>query len=182
MIIALAGRRVDAADAAVSRFPLQQVDTVKRKLNDLFKQLEPKTLVCSAACGADLLALEVAGELGIQRSIVLPFDQQQFRSSSVTDRPGDWGNMYDKICKQVTGEGGLEVLNYPPNDDETYRRSNVDIIEKAKDLANKYDSKNLVVVIVWDGKPRDGGDITDHFRNEAKSRGFALNEINTLTK
>jgi len=180
MIIALAGRRVDAAGAAVSRFPIQQLDTVKRKLIELFKQLQPRALISSAACGADLLALEVAGELGIRRCIVLPFDQQQFKSSSVTDRPGDWGNMYDEICKQVVCEDGLIVLNYPQNDDETYRRSNIDIIEKAKALADKHDSKNLVAVIVWDGRPRDDGDITDHFRKQAKDRGFKIQEVHTL--
>jgi len=182
MIIALAGRRVDAPGAAAARFPLEHSAIVKEKIKALFVSLKPNALVTSAACGADLLALEAAGELGIQRSIVLPFNQQLFRSSSVVDRPGEWGSIYDQICKQAATEEGVQVSDYPQNDDETYRRSNIDILEEAKTLADKYDSTGLAAVIAWDGKPRDDGDITDHFRKEARSRGFSIHEVNTLTK
>ena len=109
MIIALAGRRIDAPDAKASRFPLSKVDEVKEKLRALFISLKPKTLVCSAACGADLLALQVAGELGIQRSILIPFDEQLFKSTSVMDRPGDWDLLYDKICDAVANEEGIDL-------------------------------------------------------------------------
>ena len=180
MIIALAGRRIDAPDAKAIRFPLSKVDEVKEKLRALFISLKPKALVCSAACGADLLALQVAGELGILRSIVIPFDQQLFKSTSVTDRPGDWGLLYDKMCEAVATEDGIEVLSYPQNDDETYRRTNIDILEKAKALANKHGSDDLISVIVWDGKSREEGDITDHFRKEAKARDFTIHEVITL--
>ena len=181
MIIVVAGRRVDAAGTTASRFPVGHVTSVKEKLKSLFVSLKPMALISSAACGADLLALEAAGELGIQRSIVLPFDQQQFKSSSVTDRPGEWGNMYDKICEQVAKEEGLQVHNYPKDDDETYRRTNIDILEKAKALADKSGSKERTAVIVWDGQPRDKDDITWHFKKEAEQRGFTITEINTLT-
>jgi len=180
MIIALAGRRIDAQGAKAIRFPLSKVDEVKEKLKALFISTKPKALVCSAACGADLLALQVAGELGIQRSIVIPFDQQLFKATSVTDRPGDWGLLYDAICDAAVTEEGIEVLNYPQNDDETYRRINIDILEKAKALANKYGSHDLTAVIVWDGKSREEGDITGHFRKEASTRDFTIHEVITL--
>ena len=47
-------------------------------------------LVCSAACGADLIALQAAGRVSLRRRIVLPFEPSRFRDSSVVDRPGDW--------------------------------------------------------------------------------------------
>jgi hypothetical protein len=181
MIIALAGRRIDAPGAKAIRFPLSKVGEVKEKLKALFISIKPKALVCSAACGADLLALQVAGELGIQRSIVIPFDEQLFKSTSVTDRPGDWGVLYDTTCVAAATEEGIEVLDYPQNEDETYRRTNIDILEKAKALAEKYGSGDLTAVIVWDGKSREEGDITDHFRKEAKARGFTIHEVFTLS-
>ena len=52
---------------------------------------DPARLIRSAACGADLLALDIAGEFGVERHVVLPFAVQAFRASSVTDRPGEWG-------------------------------------------------------------------------------------------
>jgi hypothetical protein len=177
MIIALAGRRIDASGAKAIRFPLSKVGEVKEKLKALFISIKPKALVCSAACGADLLALQVAGELGIQRSIVIPFDQQLFKSTSVSDRPGDWDVLYDTICDEAVTEEGIEVLNYPQNEDETYRRTNIYILEKAKELADKYGSGDLTAVIVWDGKSRDESDITYHFRKEAEARDFTIHEV-----
>src|SRR5215475_9263435 len=87
MIVALAGRRIDAEGSESIRFPMKNVELVKERLRTLFISLKPQVLVCSAACGADLVALQVAGELKIRRSIVLPFAQAAFKSSSVVDRP-----------------------------------------------------------------------------------------------
>jgi len=179
MIVALAGRRIDALGAKDIRFPLSNADEVKEKLKALFISLKPAALVSSAACGADLLALQVADKLNIQRAIVLPFDQQLFKSTSVTDRPGDWGELYDQVCQAVINEEGINVLNYSPDDPETYRQTNVDILETAMDLGRKHDSKNFTAVIVWEGKPKDEDDTTEHFRNEATRSGFKIFEIIT---
>jgi hypothetical protein len=54
-VIALAGRRIDA---------LEHVSAVRRRLADLLVQEQATALVCSAACGADLAALEAAEQLG----------------------------------------------------------------------------------------------------------------------
>ena len=89
-VIALAGRRIDAADTNPPRFPLEAVPTVRRRLADLLAKERAVALVCSAACGADLMALEEAERLGLRRRIVLPFPPERFRKTSVIDRPGDW--------------------------------------------------------------------------------------------
>ncbi len=74
MIVALAGRRIDAEAAQTASFPLANVARVRQELHDLLVKLKPLALVSSAACGADLLALDEAGALGIRRRVVLPFD------------------------------------------------------------------------------------------------------------
>ena len=61
-VIALAGRRTDAPDAANVRFPPANVDIVKERIRRHLERLTARTLVCSAACGADLVALDAAGE------------------------------------------------------------------------------------------------------------------------
>jgi len=177
MIIALAGRRIDAADTTADRFPLSQAESVKRRLKDLFINLKPKALVCSAACGADLLALQVAGELKIPRSIVLPFDRALFKTTSVTDRPGDWDGLYDRVLEQTANEEKVSVLNYSPDDDETYRRANIDILEKAINLGEKYATKDFTAVVVWEGQSKGEDDTTEHFKNESKKRGFRIEQI-----
>ena len=97
MVIALVGRRIDPPDLAFPVFPYTAVQRVRKRIHDLLKDSDAKALVCSAACGANLIALEAAGELGIRRRIVLPFEPARFRETSVIDRPGDWGPAFDRI-------------------------------------------------------------------------------------
>jgi hypothetical protein len=181
MVIALAGRRIDADGSKAIRFPLNKIDEVKEKLKTLFVSLHPGAIVCSGACGADLLALEVAGNLGIQRCMVLPFAPVVFKSTSVTDRPGDWSELFDKICKEVTREEKMHILGYPAKDNATYLKTNIDILKMAQALADKYGSSNdLTAVIVWEGEVKDKNDITAHFKETAKKHGFIIKEIDTI--
>jgi len=179
MVIALAGRRIDAPGAEVNRFPLANVAKVKEDLRKLFISTRPVALVCSGACGADLIALEVAGSLNIRRSMVLPFDAALFKSTSVTDRPGDWGDLYDKICKEVADEEKIQVLGYSENDEEGYVKTNLGILKRAEVLAGKYEVSEIVAVIVWEGTPKDKDDITEHFKETAEKNNFNIEEIFT---
>ena len=180
MIVALAGRRIDKPGDKTTRFPLNNIDLVKEKLRNLFTSLNPTALVCSGACGADLLALEVAGELKIARSMVIPFEPEQFKSKSVEDRPGNWGELFDSIYEQVNKEEKVQMMNYHDADEDTYRKTNIDILNRAEVLAEKlHNEKNILVIIVWDGRPIYINDITAHFKKEAKLRGFKIEEINT---
>src|SRR5947209_320182 len=99
MVIALAGRRIDAPNAETPRFPLENREKVGNRIRDFLAEHGATALVCSAACGADLLALEAAEELGLRRRILLPFAPDRFRATSVTDRPGEWGPLFDHACR-----------------------------------------------------------------------------------
>ena len=181
MIVALAGRRIDEPGEDAIHFPLKNINAVKEQLRKLFISLRPTALVCSGACGADLLALEVAGELGIARSMVMPFEPGLFKSISVEDRPGNWGALFDSMYEDVNKEEKVQVMNYPGDDDETYRKTNIDILNRAEGLAEKMDAvKNILVIIVWEGRSKGKNDITAHFKKEAGLRGFKTEEINTL--
>jgi hypothetical protein len=180
MVIALAGRRIDAPGAEVNRFPLANVDKVKEDLRKFFISTRPDALVCSGACGADLIALEVAGSLNIRRSVVLPFDAALFKSTSVIDRPGDWGDLYDKICKDVVDEEKIQVLGYSEHDDEAYLKTNFGILKRAEALADKYEVSEIVAVLVWEGRPKDKDDITEHFKETAEKKNFKIEEIITI--
>jgi hypothetical protein len=105
MVIALAGRRVDAPKTAQLRFPAAQAVPVKQQIREFLQAHEASALVCAAACGADILALEAAGELGLRRRVVLPFDKATFRNTSVVDRGGDWGARYDRIIDEIASRG-----------------------------------------------------------------------------
>jgi hypothetical protein len=186
-VVALAGRRIDMAGAEPARFPLDQVERVKHELLEFFGAVHPSVLVCSAACGADLLALESAAELGIATTIVLPFNRTRFRASSVVDRPGNWGPRFDKAMKQAAASGHIEMISaQAKDDDEAYALVTTAILDRAENLAkhspgqesNTPDNK-VIALVVWDGAPRGPTDLTEYFRERALTRGFTVQELIT---
>jgi len=179
MIIALAGRRIDAPGAEVTRFPLQNVRLVQKRIRELFVDLDAEVLVSSAACGADLVAIGEADRLEMSYRIILPFEAGHFRSSSVTDRPGEWGNLYDGFLEKAEQRGDLVVLTKQNEDADAYAASNLAILEDALTLG-KERKREVCAVLVWDAKRRAPDDVTALFGEQAREKGITLMEIETL--
>ena len=179
MIAASAGRRIDEKDAETSRFPLENTEMVRARISDLLKKETPAALVCSAACGADLLILEAAGKLGIERHIVLPFERARFRKTSVTDRPGDWGKLFDEACDEAASAGNLTILEGFEDEMEAYSAATTEILNKAESLHPGGEAKKLAVII-WEGNVKSDEDETAAFAAAARARNFVVEEI--LTK
>lgn len=188
MVVAVAGRRIDAPDADEARFPLEMKDIVRQRILDLLSERNVAVLVCSAACGADLLALDAAEELHIRRRVVLPFELDKFRETSVTDRPGEWGPLFQDVIKEVAAEGDLIVLEAAHDNSRAYAAANSIILEQAALLAEERlvsssDAATFpgkLALAVWDGFPRGDGDMTAAFLQEARRVGFEIAEIMTL--
>jgi hypothetical protein len=147
---------------------------VRQRIRAYFGESKPDFLVTSAACGTDLLALDVAGQLNIKRVALLPSEPAVFRTSSVVDRPGDWGEMFDRVVKEVN----VEILDVPEGQ-TGYLETNVRLLERAQTLAS---SNNTVAraLIVWDKKLRGPDDVTGHFLAQARLRRMPVTEISTL--
>lgn len=179
MIVVLAGRRIDVADAEEKRFPLEMKEIVYVRIRDFFHKYNVKTLVSSAACGADLLAQKAARELGIERHIILPFGREKFRKTSVTDRPGDWGKLFDEICDQAERDGNLIILEgFENTEEKAYSAVTAEILEYAGNL--RPNKKNILAVAVWDGKAKNERDETVSFIERAKSKSIKVEEISTV--
>jgi hypothetical protein len=141
---------------------------------------QARAVVCSAACGADLLALEVAGVLGLYRRVVLPFARDRFRDTSVVDRPGEWGILFDHVLDAVEPGGDLVVLGYTEGDEAAYPATNRAILEQAGALAVPL-RQPVGAVVVWDGAARSAEDVTAAFLQEAQHRGLPVWQISTLS-
>ncbi len=178
MIIALSGRRVDAPDAESPRFPLQNVAPVTSAVRRMLLDQQATAVVSSAACGADLIVLAEAGSLGLRRRVVLPFDSKRFRETSVVDRPGDWGAIYDKVIEQVGASGDLIVLNLTKQDNP-YAATNKMILSEAIALGSQT-QESVGALLIWNGVSRGKEDFTDSFGAEARKLGLKVFEI--LTK
>ena len=178
MIMALAGRRIDDAHGDTVHFPLANVEFVRGKIADLFARQHVSALVSSASCGADLVALEAAKTLGIRRFVVLPFAREVFRKTSVVDRPGEWGPIFDRVLDDVEVAGDVFDLGLDPKTSTAYALANGAILDETVGLAAE-SHQPAGVLLVWDG-PRGEGDITANLRNDAILRGLQLFEIRTL--
>jgi len=177
-VVALAGRRIDAPNAEEPRFPLKNVNKVRRRIAESLSDLKAVGLVCSAACGADLTALEAAEQLGVRRRIVLPFAPLRFRETSVVDRPGDWEVVFDRQIATTSASGDLVVLDLEGDNDRAYAATNEAIIREAQRLAET--PVRLVAILVWEGSKRHGNDATAGFGDLARKAGFARRSILTL--
>lgn len=188
MIVAVAGRRIDAADASVARFPLACMEVVRAAMRERLVQLGATAVVSSGACGTDLIALAVAGDLGLGRHMILPFGRALFRETSVADRPGDWGGPYDTICDELAKTGDVEVLGYPPDGERAYADTNIRIIERAVEFGRAEAERegfllpNAMALLVWEGAPRGLDDMTAHFGEVAFDRGLKVEHVLTLAK
>jgi hypothetical protein len=191
MVVALAGRRIDAPDAQRPRFPLANVDAVGKRLRTLLARLMPSAIVCSAACGADLLALDAARKLGIRRRIVLPFDAPGFRATSVVDRPGDWGALFDSLYEEARSRNDLVILSHEEGgDQDAYAATTDRIVAEAFALLKgqggrrgaESSNDGPTAVVVWEGGSRGEGDLTAEFAELARKRGMRVVEVETVAK
>jgi hypothetical protein len=173
-IIIEAGRRVDAPDAQTARFPPSNVTEVSRRIKKLLSKHNPQAVVCSAACGADLLLLQAAAEMHVEQVVLLPSEPEAFRKSSVTDRPGNWGELYDQVLKMAR----VEILKLPEGQ-EGYLETNLKLLDRGQQLAREKGG-DAEALVIWNGVSRGSDDVTAHFLNEAKSRKLNALEISTL--
>src|SRR5215472_11655664 len=186
-VVALVGRRIDPEPTLTPRFPFDQVDRVSMEIADQLRRSRAVALVCSAACGADLIALETAQKMGLRTRIILPFPAARFRETSVVDRPRPefWGNMFDRVASAARANDNLVELDAPEADD-AYSMTNGVIIREAKKLAGfknrerSIGSLRLIALVVWEGASRGSDDNTNKFVQLARESGFRIEQVLTL--
>ena len=179
MIVALAGRRIDAADASPERFPAGRVDAVRARIVAAMREDSASILVSAAACGADLTALCAAEEVGIAYHIVLPFSPDRFREGSVVDRPGDWGSLYDRFILGARDAAALEILGLTECGDGVYEATNAAILDRALTLGSQT-GEPVGAFVVWDGPIVGRTDYTKDFADAATMRGITVRAISAL--
>jgi hypothetical protein len=175
-IVTLTGRRIDAPGSNTNRFPKSAVPAVRVRVHDELKRLGATALVASAACGADLIALDVAGELGLRRRIVLPFAETRFRETSVVDRGAEWGPIYDRILTEVKASDDVVTLQDAGADDSAaYLAANVRLLDEAQSLGRAAGAE-VVVMLVKENRPGYEG-IDRQFADDARQRGLRVVEV-----
>jgi tetratricopeptide (TPR) repeat protein len=177
-VTALAGRRIDAADAQDPRFPARNEEVVKQRIRNMLVATASNGMVSSAACGADILALECAEKLSLRRRVVLPFSRERFRSTSVVDRGEEWGARFDAILDKLAMSDIVE-LNLDGNEEEAYAAANTSILDEASKLAEA-DGQSVLAAAVWNGVARGDSDLTVAFQKLAAARDMKIVSVPTL--
>lgn len=205
MIIAVAGRRVSPPGDPKPRFPESRVDAVRSQLAQLMRDVGATALVASGARGADLLAMQAAAQLDLDRWMVLPFDPKTFRESSVEDErekgfQRDWGRDFNEVVDELATpagdgvgdrsvRGGLIVLGLPVTGENqsAYDATNDAILDTAERLARQSRSGagcdphcRVLAVVVWEGEKRGEDDLTWSFKEKAKARNLPVRVILTV--
>jgi hypothetical protein len=186
-VVALSGRRVDAVGETSVRFPLECVGIVQERIREVLRRTRARVLVCSAACGADLLAIEAARDLGLDVQVILPASRRKFRLTSVVDRPGDWGEIFDRQMDLAEREGAVHRV-------KSVKASNYDgyvsvlkvILDQATGCANRTRKGDpadvpgrITALVVWDGQSYGDQDMTAAFLQQARDRSLSVREVFT---
>jgi hypothetical protein len=179
-VAAVAGRRIDAPNTSASSFAPGAIGRVMAEVKRLFARHNVEAVVASAACGADIVALEAARARGIRIRIVLPFSSARFRQTSVIDRGEEWGPRYDALIEDAKRLGDLVVLEQGNQDDDNaaYGAATARIIQEALALSHAASAKPLAIAI-WDERPRETNDATKDFLDQASRAGFDCQSIST---
>ena len=95
-VVAFSGHMIDAPGRTPARFPAKDEARVREQVASRMAALSPAAVYGSAACGADLLFLEAARELGCETHVVLPFPAEAFRATSVDYAGADWAGRFER--------------------------------------------------------------------------------------
>src|SRR5258707_15094738 len=103
MIIVCGGCQADEPGRDTPRLPSDGAEDIFVRIRGLFQSLEPKCVVGALASGADILFARAALEEGIPLKVLLPFDAETFRKTSVEPAGQPWTGHYDRIIS-TTGK------------------------------------------------------------------------------
>ncbi|MBV9191197.1 MAG: hypothetical protein JO292_11840 [Betaproteobacteria bacterium] len=95
-VVVFTGHMMERPGQRMPLFPGYLEAGVHATISDRLARIAPLAVYGSAACGVDLLCLEVAHRLGAETHIVLPFPAAEFRAVSVDFAGGDWGVRFER--------------------------------------------------------------------------------------
>ncbi len=192
-VLLFTGHRVDAADRQAPRFPrTTEAETRAREMirEAMTAQLasvdgDPTAVVgyAGGASGGDILFHEVCGELGIRTMLLLASSRDTFVRASVADAGLAWMSRFDRLVEThatrylVDARTGLELppwLRAVPGY-SIWERSNLWLLHAALD----HGARKVVVIALWNGEGGDGPGGTADLIERARSRGAAVQVLDT---
>ena len=100
-VLAFAGHMIDAPDRSPPRFPAALAPAVAAAIRERLVRTQLPVVYTSAACGADLIFVEAALDIGAEVNVVLPFDREDFVRTSVAPGGDGWRARFDHALARV---------------------------------------------------------------------------------
>ena len=100
-VLAFVGHMIDPPDRSTPRFPAALAPAVAIVIRERLARMHLPVVYTSAACGADLIFVEAALDIGAEVNIVLPFDREDFVRTSVAPGGDDWTTRFDKALSRA---------------------------------------------------------------------------------
>ncbi len=100
-IVACSGHLIDRPGKE-RRFPQEAEEIVRKKIEEKLDTIGATCGYSSAACGTDILFLEVMQERGGETHVFLPFAKDEFIETSVRREGADWVSRFEKVLDRAT--------------------------------------------------------------------------------
>jgi hypothetical protein len=100
-VLAFVGHLIDAPDRPTPRFPAALAPAVTAAIGERLARMHLPVVYTSAACGADLIFVEAALDMGAEVNVVLPFDREDFVRTSVAPGGDSWTNRFDQALSRA---------------------------------------------------------------------------------
>ncbi len=101
-VTAFAGHLIDAPDRSIPRFPAALEPAVAAAIRHRLAEMHRPIVYTSAACGADLILIEAALDMGAEVNVLLPFNRDDFVRTSVAVGGNGWTQRFDAALARAT--------------------------------------------------------------------------------
>lgn len=154
-VVLFAGHMVDLPGRPTPRFPGVRCPAVAAAIEAWLAAREVGVGFSSAACGSDILFQEALAAAGAERCVVHPFPEDAFLRTSVDrDGSGSWVGRFHGV---ITGARLICASRSPLRHAElSYEYANQLILGLARSRAQQLGAA-LEALVVWNGRPGDGG-------------------------
>ena len=154
-ILVFTGHRIDTEPV---RFPSSSEQRVMDAIRTKISDSGAKVAIASASDGADILFLEAMLDAGGEIHVVLPWQADEFKRTSV--RAGAWLTRFEAVMARATT---VTVISLGMNDPVDAEFGAHMVLGLAMLRAQQYGGR-LTGIAVWDGKPGPAGGVATTVR------------------
>lgn len=174
-VVAYSGHMIDRSDRSAPRFPAELEERVRSELRERLLALAPLAVYGSAACGADLLCVELARELGCETHIVLPFPADEFARASVDFAGAQWHERFERALATASSVA-VTSDHHARGSAATFEYANLVLTGMAKLRAKTLDTRLHALAVRDPADTRDAGG-TSSIVALWRKHGIAVDEI-----